>query len=53
VTINERDALIEILNVLIRVSFRNCGDAEKIELLAQWRESYEVLCAKTCSMEIN
>jgi hypothetical protein len=53
VTVAERDALIEILNVLIRLAFRNCGDGEKVELLAQWRESYEVLCASACSVEVN
>ena len=50
-TINERDALLDLLHVLIRISFRHCGEAEKVELLSQWRESYEVLCAAACSSE--
>ena len=50
-TINERDALLDLLNVLIRISFRFCGEAEKVELLSQWRESYDVLCGATCSSE--
>lgn len=44
-TIAERDALIELLNLLVRTAFRHCGEADKVELLSQWRESYEVLCA--------
>jgi hypothetical protein len=50
-TINERDALIEILHTLVRIAFRHSVDAEKVELLAQWRESYEVLCAGACSVD--
>lgn len=50
-TIDERDALLNILNVMIRIAFRHCGTAEKVELLAQWRESYEILCANKCSTD--
>ena len=50
-SIDERDALLDLLHVLIRISFRHCGEAEKVELLSQWRESYEVLCAAACSSE--
>ena len=42
-TIRERDALLELLHVLIRIAFRFCGEAEKVELLAQWKESYAIL----------
>lgn len=50
-SIDERDALLELLNVLVRVAFRHCGEAEKVELLSQWRESYEILCGATCSAD--
>lgn len=42
-TIRERDALIALLDKLVRYAFRYCGEADKAELLAQWRESYDVL----------
>jgi hypothetical protein len=50
-TMDERDALLDLLHVLMRITFRNCRADEKVELLAQWRESYDVLCNKTCSSE--
>lgn len=50
-TIAERDALIEILNQLVRHAFNHSGDHAKAELLEVWRESYEVLCAERCSVE--
>ena len=52
-TIAERDALIEILHQLVRHAFNHSGDADKAMLLECWRESYEVLCASTCSVEIH
>ena len=52
-TIAERDALIEILYQLVRHAFKNSGDADKAALLEVWRESYEVLCAQSCSVEIH
>ena len=52
-TIAERDALIEILHQLVRHAFNNSGDKDKAQLLETWRESYEVLCASTCSVEIH
>jgi hypothetical protein len=45
----ERDALIEVLHVLVVLAFRNCGDQDKVELLSTWRESRDVLCAERCS----
>ena len=48
----ERDALIEILHQLVRHAFNHSGDADKAQLLETWRESYEVLCAQSCSVEI-
>lgn len=50
-TIDERDALLDLLHILMRIAFRTCKEAEKVELLAQWRESYDILCNKTCSSE--
>ena len=51
-TVAERDALIEILHLLVRHAFHHEGDAKKAELLEVWRESYEVLCANgACSVE--
>ena len=50
-TIAERDALLEILNVLVKIAFRHCGEGDKVELLSQWRESYSVLCAEKCSAD--
>jgi hypothetical protein len=52
VTVAERDALIEILHQLVRHAFDHSGDGKKAELLEVWRESYEVLCAERCSVEI-
>ena len=52
-TIAERDALLEILHQLVRHAFNNSGDKDKAMLLETWRESYEVLCAATCSVEIH
>jgi len=53
VTVAERDALIEILHQLVRHAFNHSGDADKAQLLETWRESYEVLCAQACSVEVN
>lgn len=50
-TVAERDALVEILHILVRHAFNHEGDAKKAELLEVWRESYEVLCAERCSAE--
>lgn len=50
-SIDERDALLELLHVLMRIVFRYCKEAEKVELLAQWRESYDILCANKCSAD--
>ena len=52
-TIAERDALIEILHILVRHAFNHSGDKDKAALLETWRESYEVLCANACSVEIH
>ena len=52
-TIAERDALIEILHQLVRHAFNHSGDKDKAALLETWRESYEVLCAQSCSVEIH
>ena len=52
-TIAERDALLEILHQLVRHAFNHSGDADKAALLETWRESYEVLCGATCSVEIH
>jgi len=50
-TIDERDALLDLLHILMRIAFKHCGESEKVELLAQWRESYDILCNKTCSSD--
>jgi len=50
-TIDERDALLNLLHIFMRIAFKHCGENEKVALLAQWRESYEVLCNKTCSSD--
>jgi hypothetical protein len=50
-TMDERDALLDLLHVIMRVTFRYCKEGEKVELLAQWRESYDILCNKTCSSD--
>ena len=50
-TIAERDALIEILHLLVRHAFRHGPEKDRAELLEIWRESYEVLCAQACSVE--
>ena len=50
-TIAERDALIEVLHALIRHAFKHSGEADKVELLSIWRESYDVLCAERCSVD--
>lgn len=50
-TIDERDALLDLLHAFMRVTFRHCKENEKVELLAQWRESYDILCNKTCSSD--
>lgn len=50
-TVAERDALIDLLNLLVKMSFRHASHAEKIEMLEQWRESYEILCSSKCSSD--
>ena len=47
-TVAERDALVEILHLLVRHAFNHSGDGDKAELLETWRESYEVICAERC-----